>query len=201
MSSFVNSRDRDGLEPIDRKAKTPVVPHGVLGMLLFVLTEIMVFAGLISAFTIAKASAPVWPPPGQPRLPVEATAFNSLILLASGVALLFAHRAFHRGDRAGMLKPMWLALGLGGTFVIIQGYEWVSLISEGLTMMSSSYGAFFYLIVGIHALHAFAAIGMLAIATNRLQSGWLTPGFFGATEIFWFFVVGVWAVLYVVVYL
>ena len=57
------------------------------------------------------------------------------------------------------------------------------------------------LIVGIHALHAFAAIGMLAIATNRLQSGWLTPGFFGATEIFWFFVVGVWPVLYVVVYL
>ena len=69
MSSFVNSRDRDGLEPIDRKAKTPVVPHGVLGMLLFVLTEIMVFAGLISAFTIAKASAPVRPPPGGSARP------------------------------------------------------------------------------------------------------------------------------------
>ncbi|MEE3326780.1 MAG: heme-copper oxidase subunit III [Myxococcota bacterium] len=201
MSAFVTSRNRDGLEPIDRTARKPVVPHGVLGMLLFVLTEIMVFSGLISAFTIAKASAPIWPPPGQPRLPVEATAFNSLILLASAVALIFAHRAFHKGDREGMRQPMWLALGLGSTFVIIQGYEWVRLLSEGLTMTSSSYGAFFYLIVGIHALHAFAAIGLLAVATLRLQSGWLTPGFFGATEIFWFFVVGVWPIIYFVVYL
>lgn len=201
MSAVVRSSDSDGLEPLDRAARKPVVPHGVLGMLLFVLTEIMLFAGLISAFTIAKASAPIWPPPGQPRLPVEATAFNSLTLLASAIALLFAHRAFHRGDRAAMRRPMWLALGLGSFFVIFQGFEWVQLIGEGLTMTSSGYGAFFYLIVGIHALHAFAAIGLLAVATLRLQKGWLSPGLFGAAEILWFFVVGIWPIIYAVVYL
>ena len=201
MSMVAGSQGPDGLEPLDRTARKQVVPHGVLGMLLFVLTEIMLFAGMISAFTIAKASAPIWPPPGQPRLPVEATALNSAVLLASGVALIVAHRAFHKGNRAAMLRPMWVALGLGSIFVVVQGYEWVSLLGEGLTMFSSTYGAFFYLIVGVHALHAFGAIGLLAMATTRLQNGWLTPGFFGATEIFWFFVVGVWPIVYGVVYL
>ena len=46
-----------------------VISNGVLGMSLFVLTEIMLFAGMISVFNIVRASAIVWPPPGQPRLP------------------------------------------------------------------------------------------------------------------------------------
>ena len=49
--------------------RSPVVPNGVLGMLLFVATETMLFGGMISAFTIIRTSALIWPPPGQPRLP------------------------------------------------------------------------------------------------------------------------------------
>ena len=44
-----------------------IVSNGVLGMLLFVACEIMLFAGMISAFWIVKSSALEWPPPGQPR--------------------------------------------------------------------------------------------------------------------------------------
>ena len=49
--------------------RAPVLPNGVLGMLIFVATEIMFFSGLISAFVIGKSNAiGGWPPPGQPRL-------------------------------------------------------------------------------------------------------------------------------------
>jgi len=170
-------------------------------MLLFVMTEGMLFAGMISAFEIMHSSQIVWPPPDQPRLPVEATAFNTVALLASGLALYIAHRAFHRGHRGKMLRPMATALGLGAFFVLFQGYEWVQLIREGLTITSSSLGAFFYLMIGMHALHAVGAIGLLAYATLRLRRGYLTPSLFGAAEVFWFFVVGVWPILYGVVYL
>ena len=178
-----------------------LIPNGLFGMVLFVLAEGMLFAGLISAFEIMHSAAIVWPPPDQPRLPVEATAFNSLVLLTSGFFLFRAHRAFHRGDRGNMLRPMTIALGLGVFFVLFQGFEWIQLISEGLTLSSSSLGGFFYLIVGMHALHAIGAIGLLGYATVQLRSGWLTPSLFGATEVFWFFVVAVWPVLYGVVYL
>jgi heme/copper-type cytochrome/quinol oxidase subunit 3 len=178
-----------------------VIPHGMFGMVLFVLAEGMLFAGLISAFEIMHSAAMVWPPPDQPRLPIEATAFNTLVLLASGYFLYAAHRAFHRGDRGNMLRPMTISLGLGVFFVLFQGYEWVQLINEGLTLTSSTLGGFFYLMVGVHALHALGAIGLLGYATSQLRKGWLTPSLFGATEVFWFFVVAVWPILYAVVYL
>lgn len=192
---------RSALPPESTRGGNQVIPNGLFGMTLFVLAEAMMFAGLISAFEITHSGAMVWPPPNQPRLPIEATAFNTLALLASGAFLLRAHRAFHRGDRSNMLQPMLSALGLGVFFVLFQGFEWVQLIREGLTLSSSSLGSFFYLMVGMHAAHAVAAIGLLGYATVRLRGGWLTPSLFGAAEVFWFFVVGIWPILYGVVYL
>ena len=197
----MNFRAGEPLEPLGKDSRVPMIPHGLFGMLIFVVAEIMFFAGLISAFVIVKAAASVWPPMGQPRLPIEETALNSVALLVSGVLLIVAHRAFHRGDRESMKRPMWIALILGSFFVFFQGVEWVALLSQGLTMTSSSLGSFFYLIVGIHAVHAVAALTLLAIASLRLRRGWLTPGLFGAAEALWFFVVAVWPILYLVVYL
>jgi len=170
-------------------------------MLVFVMTEIMLFAGLISAFVIGSAAHPEWPPPGQPRLPIEATAFNTLMLLASGAALIFAHRCFHQGDRARMRRPMQLALGLGAFFVVFQGVEWIRLIAQGLTLTSSALGSYFFLIVGMHAIHAVCALTLLGYANVRLQRGFLTASLFGAAETLWLFVVAVWPILYWVVYL
>jgi cytochrome c oxidase subunit 3 len=168
-------------------------------MMIFVAAEVMFFAGLISAFTIVRAGSPVWPPPHQPRLPIERTALNTLALLLSGVALAFAHRGYAR-DRKSARTPMLLAMLLGGFFVLFQGAEWLALIRQGLTLTSSSLGSFFYLIVGLHALHAVVAIGMLAYAWLRLQRGWLAQSQLVTAEVFWYFVVGLWPVLYAVVY-
>src|SRR3954469_4686763 len=85
-----------------------LIPSGVLGMLLFVFTEAMLFAGFISAHTIVKAAASEWPPVGQPVLPFAATMLNTAALLASGVFLVFAHVAFRR--RAGDARvPLLIA--------------------------------------------------------------------------------------------
>jgi heme/copper-type cytochrome/quinol oxidase subunit 3 len=178
----------------------PILASGVMGMLIFVVTEIMFFAGLISAFTIMRAGAPIWPPPGQPRLPVEETALNTAALLASGVFLVLAQRRFRR-DRAGAQSPLLTAMLLGAFFVLSQGVEWVALIRQGLTLTSSSLGSFFYLIVGLHALHALVAIGLLANAWWKLRRGWLAQSQLATAGVFWFFVVGVWPFLYLVVYL
>ena len=179
-----------------------LVSDSVAGMLLFIFTEIMLFAGFISAFVIVKARAvgSVWPPPGQPRLPVESTAVNTAALLASGLILLLAQRAYLKGDRriAGRLGT---AVLLGGLFVVLQGREWVALVAEGLTLTSSPYGSFFYVIVGAHGLHALGAIAALIMVWRRLQQGHLRAETLSAAALFWYFVVLVWPVLYVQVYL
>ena len=84
--------------PKPRRAEQ-VISNGVLGMLLFVFVEVMLFAGFISAFVIIKSRAvgSVWPPPNQPRLPFAETAVNTAALIASGIILLVAHRMYQRG--------------------------------------------------------------------------------------------------------
>jgi len=177
-----------------------VISNGVLGMCLFLLTEIMLFAGMISAFSIVKASAAIWPPPDQPRLPFEETAFNTLALFLSGILLIVAQRRF-RVDRASARVPLIASVALGTFFVVFQGWEWVSMIAQGLTLTSSILGSFFYLIVGTHALHAIAAIVLLIGTWRRLESGWLQPSQLATAAVLWYFVVGAWPVIYWRVYL
>jgi len=178
------------------------LPNSVLAMLIFVIAEIMFFAGLMSAHTIARATAMggVWPPAGQPRLPVERTAFNTAILLLSGALLFVASRRARDGyEKAHAFLAGVIFTGIA--FVLLQGVEWVALLREGLTMTSGAHGAFFYLIVGAHALHAVVAIAVLTAIYFPMRRGTLAPSTFTATQIFWYFVVLLWPVIYLRVYL
>lgn len=192
--------DTPQILPLNRRK---LVDDGVLGMALFVLTEIMLFAGMISAFVIVKSSALPgdWPPPNQPRLPVASTAINTAALLLSGIVLTWAYRVFSkRGQRAA---TPWMGIGilLGAFFVVFQGYEWVTLLGQGLTMRSSQLGAFFYLIVGTHALHAIGALAALIFFWQALRKEALRPSRFRTALLFWYFVVLMWPVIYWQVYL
>ena len=89
----------------------------------------------------------------------------------------------------------------GATFVAVQGYEWAQLLSQGLTMQKSAHASFFYMIVGVHALHAIAGLLGLVYVVRRLVGGEATGAQLRAAQLFWTFVVLVWPVIYVMVYL
>jgi cytochrome c oxidase subunit III len=185
------------------KRRAPLVPSGVVGMSLFVFTEVMLFSGFISAFAIVRGAAPggVWPPADQPRLPVEATAFNTAALLLSGVLLVTAFWLRKRRGPAAGGRLIAASVFLGALFVLLQGSEWVALIADGLTLTSSQMGGFFYVIVGAHALHAAGAlVGLLFIlAWHRKQR--LTDSAFATAQLFWLFVVAMWPIIYWRLYL
>ena len=178
-----------------------VVPSGLLGMVIFVGTEVMFFAGLISAFTISKAGAPrdAWSLPAGQVLPLASTAVNTLALFASGALLWVAGRQY-RARSPAAAQTLLAAVFLGSLFVMLQGREWVSLIGHGVTVRSSALAAFFYVIVGAHAVHAVAALAGLGVAWWRLRAGRLSYGFFLAAQTFWYFVVLIWPVIYARVY-
>jgi heme/copper-type cytochrome/quinol oxidase subunit 3 len=163
----------------------------------------MFFAALMSAHTIARATAMggVWPPAGQPRLPVERTVLNTAILLLSGALLFVSSRRARDAGYEKASRYLAGAIATGIAFVLLQGVEWVALLREGLTMQSSAHGAFFYLIVGAHALHAVVAIAVLTAIYFPMRRGTLAPSTFTATQVFWYFVVLLWPVIYLRVYL
>jgi heme/copper-type cytochrome/quinol oxidase subunit 3 len=187
------------------RPRVPAVSSVVLATLIFVITEVMFFCALISAYTVIKSHVfGAWSPPGDLRLPVAATALNTAILMISGVLMFLAVRVFSRDGDAGRAKARALlgqALLFGAVFVAFQGYEWVKLIRYGLSMTSGIFGATFFLLIGSHGLHALAAVVVMALVYRRLIRGELTVQGLRAMSVFWLFVVGIWPVLYSMVYL
>lgn len=176
------------------------VPSITLGTMLFVCCELMFFAALISAHAIGRANLPMWPPLDQPRLPIESTAFNTLVLLLSGVLVTVGGRRIESEDLSGRRLLAWgTAAGLG--FVLLQGVEWVRLLGQGLTMQSSAYGGFFYLIVGAHALHALGGLAALGWTLRAASTVGVSRDAMLAARLYWVFVVFLWPVLYWRVYL
>jgi heme/copper-type cytochrome/quinol oxidase subunit 3 len=183
-------------------ARQAPLENGVIATVLFLFTEAMIFAALISAFVVLKTRAVVWPPPGQPRLPVAVTGLNTLVLLASGYTMIRAVGVLRSG-RGGAARWLQATAGLGILFLLVQGFEWSRLIGFGLTGASSVYGATFYALVGIHALHVLAAIIVLGVGLARTQRGFYTPvSHTGLVlcRMYWVFVVAVWPVLYALLY-
>jgi len=178
------------------------VSSGAFGMVLFLATEAMFFTGLISAFLVLRSRIGGWPPPGQPRLPIAITGFNTVLLLLSGYTML---RAVRLNRAAGGRATRWLVATtlLGAAFLAIQGFEWTRLLGFGLTMSSTLYGGTFYTLVGAHGLHMLAAlIVLLAITRRAIAARGSAPSdeTLSVCAMYWVFVVAVWPILYILVY-
>ncbi|RMH38818.1 MAG: heme-copper oxidase subunit III [Deltaproteobacteria bacterium] len=182
----------------------PVVPSALLAVALFVFTEAMLFAGLISSHIVLRGQYEgVWPPADQPRLPVAATGVATVLLLASGVTMWWAVRALDRRQPARATRLLGATLIGGAGFLAMQGYEWARLIGYGLRTADSLYGSLFYTLVGAHALHVIGAVAALAVVTRRAGRGAYARDYVGvrAVRVYWTFVVAVWPPLYALVYL
>ena len=180
--------------------RKPIVSNAVLGTILFVMVEVMFFTALISAYMVIRAGAGLrWIPPGNVRLPVEATAMNTVALLISGVLMVLATFWFSKANA----KSRWAFLGamvLGTMFVVFQGQEWLKLMGLGMTMLSGVFGASFFLLIGMHGLHAITAIVAMVYLWLKMNKGLLRVDHMQAITIYWLFIVGIWPVLYGLIY-
>lgn len=175
-----------------------------LGIILFIVAECMFFAGLISAFIVFKFGSVSWPPAGQPRLPWEITAFNTALLILSAPAFHMAFSALRSGFQSSFRRWLGGVAVLGALFLAIQGLEWVRLLRFGLTAGSSVFGGFFYALVGLHGLHvAGGLVALFWVLGRALRGRYSAENSLGVDlcRTYWYFVVGLWPVLFVLVYL
>ena len=154
-----------------------------------------------TALCLSLRPALSWSPQLGVRLPVVATAANTALLLLSGVFLYQAGRRFATEGATPWVRTLLGAAALLGTcFVFFQGFEWMRLLAYGMTMTSGIFGACFFLLIGTHGLHAAAAAIAMVYLHRRLRRHELRPDHMQAMQVFWYFVVGIWPVLYGLVY-
>jgi cytochrome c oxidase subunit 3 len=173
-------------------------------MLIFIAAEVMFFAGLIGAFMVFRFSGRPWPPPFQPRLPVGITSVNTVFLLASSLTFILARRGLKQGDIGRLCSYLSITGALGLLFLGIQGYEWVRLLSFGLTVSSGTYASTFYTIIGAHAVHVSMAVVWLIVVLIRAWLGYYSPDKQTGVMtcgMYWHLVVGLWPLLFFLVYL
>ncbi len=198
-------RDNGGPDhDLDGEPSKRPVANAYIGLAMFLGAEVMFFAGLIGVFLFFRYGSQVWPPPFQPRLPLGVTWVNTGVLLLSALTMTRAWRACKKGERGRLNRNLLLTLVLGVAFLAVQGYEWARLLHFGLTISSGVYGGTFYTLIGFHGLHVLGAVSWLAaifFLVRRAPFGLRFRTRLEICAIYWYFVVGLWPVLFGLVYL
>jgi cytochrome c oxidase subunit III len=174
----------------------------MFGLVVFLIAEGMIFAGLFGAYLIYKLTIPVWPPEGTPELELLLPGINSVNLIASSFVIHNADTAIKKNDLKGMQKWFAITAVMGIIFLCGQVYEYTHL-EFGLT--TNLFASAFYVLTGFHGLHV--TIGVLAILSvlwrSRKPGHYSNQKHFGieAAEIYWHFVDVIWIILFGLIYL
>jgi heme/copper-type cytochrome/quinol oxidase subunit 3 len=172
-------------------------------MLMLIAAETMLFTGLIGAYVVFRFGRASWPS-AQVWLPVGVTWINTFILLFSCYTMHQAIVAVRTNEQHTLIRKLSITGLLGSLFLGIQGYEWLQLIHDGLTISQGIYGATFYTLIGCHAAHVLAAVIWLLVVVWQANKGRFSACRSVAVEIcgmYWYYVGALWVVLFVLVYL
>jgi cytochrome c oxidase subunit 3 len=186
-------------------AARPAIPSHRLAMLIFLTAETMLFTGLLGGYLVLRYSVPMWPPAGQPLLPLWAGGANLILLTAASLGIHQALRSARRAGGPRVARGILVSLAAGAAFLAVLGVEWSRLHAEGLSLSTGgTYGALFYTLTGCHALHVIAVwIWSAALLPPALRDRYY-PARHHPVEMagmFWHFVTLAWLILFVILYL
>jgi cytochrome c oxidase subunit 3 len=180
----------------------PVRARGnmLLGVKLGILSEVMLFGALFTAYFVIRSESGGWPPEGQERPELILPALNTLLLISSSFTMQWAVRSIGHGKVATMRLGLRLTLALGSIFIVIQGYEFAT---NGFGLDDGVFGSTFYTLTGFHGAHVLAGLAFMGIVANRARRGLISAERHTAVEAasyYWHFVDAVWVFLFSTVY-
>jgi len=177
-----------------------------MGMILFILSEIMLFFAFFWSFFHSSLNPVpeigcVWPPKGIEAINAfHVPLLNTFVLLNSGAFVTVVHYSVLSGYRRQAITSFVYTIGLALFFTFLQYYEYRNAlfnISDGI------YGSTFYMITGLHGSHVLIGTFFLMVCLYRLIVHQFTPkNHFGleAAIWYWHFVDIVWIFVYIFIY-
>lgn len=178
------------------------VDPSLLGMLLFIISEVMVFGAFFTAYFFIRVvnTGAHWFPIDGKDLPVVVAGVNTAILLSSSLTLHWAETAIKAGNRFAFKAGMLTTFLLGLTFLFIQINEYIHI---GFAPQDNAQATVFFSLTGLHGAHVTIGLVLLAMVTWRAFRGHFSPESHKGVEvpgIYWHFVDVMWIVVYTTIY-
>ncbi len=186
-------------KPIATTRSATGIPTGRLAIWWVLASEIVIFGGLLLSYVMHRIGHPEW----ANAAAVTNTwigATNTFVLLTSSFTAVLAHQAAERGDGKKAARFLMFTMLGALLFVCIKSFEWYGEISEGYTIASNGFWAFYYTAAGLHAMHVIAgAIVMGFVARDAAKGRELQR--VELVGIYWHFVDVVWIFLFPLLYI
>jgi cytochrome c oxidase subunit III len=173
----------------------------LLGILLFIISEAMLFGSFFTAYFFVRVVQDATWPPEPFEFPVAVAGMNTVILLASSATMHYALHSIKRGNRIGLQVGLLVTFLMGATFLGTQINEY---FKAGFAISDGAFASVFYGLTGLHGAHVFVGLTLLGISNMRTLRGHFTPEAHMGVEctgIYWHFVDVMWIIVYTTVYL
>ncbi len=187
-----------------------------LGMWVFLVTEIMFFAGMFTAYVIYRSLYPDAFVHASHHLDIALGTVNTAVLITSSLTMALAVHAAQIGRRSPLIVFLLLTMALGSTFLVIKGIEYSHKFHEGLVPgpafrysgpdapQQQLFFSIYFAMTGLHAAHMVIGVALLGVLVaqarrNRFGSAYYTP--VELTGLYWHFVDIVWIFLFPLLYL
>jgi cytochrome c oxidase subunit III len=187
-----------------------------LGMWIFLATEVMLFGGLFTAYTVYRAVYPEGFAEGSRHLDLWYGGINTAVLIVSSLTMALAVRSAQIGQQRALTRYLLLTAAIGTVFMVIKALEYYEHFVEG-TVPQLAWGysgpypgavqMFFFayfVLTGLHAVHlSIAIVAVLVTAWLGRGGGFLIDRHIPVEMLglYWHFVDMVWIFLLPLLYL
>ena len=184
----------------------PVVEYNSskLGMWLFLGTEILLFGGLFAAYAIFRAKYPEMFLEQHQKLDVKLGAINTIILLISSFTMAIAVWAAKKGKQKQVVIFLIITIICGLIFGVNKYFEYGAKFSHHIYPSTSIFFSLYFLMTGLHMLHVFIGLILLAVIAVLAHKGVFTKEYNTPVEVgglYWHLVDLIWIYLFPLLYL
>jgi len=186
----------------------------VLGMWVFLVTEVMFFGGLFMAYLLYRYMYPEAWLAGSHELNEVLGGVNTVVLICSSLTMALAVRAAQVGSRNGQIVNLILTIIFGTIFLVVKYFEYSAKFEHHLVPgahfdpardpAQQLYFSLYFMMTGVHALHMVVGVVLMLVILRMAWKGKFGPGYFAPVEIsglYWHFVDIVWIFLFPLLYL
>jgi cytochrome c oxidase subunit III len=187
----------------------PAIKPGMMGMYIFLASEVMFFGSLFAMYFYLVGSHPTWPPTPPAARPeyyvnwFPIPFFNTIILLSSGVTAHFGLEGLSHDNRRQFFVLQIATIILGFAFEAGQLIEFISAFGRGLNLTANTFASAFFTMTGFHGLHVLGGLILLILILYRAARGQFdSRNHVGpaAVTLYWHFVDVVWVFLFGILY-